>query len=116
MKLTRRQQGVMFVVFGVALYFGLRIYAISSDGYKFLDQAIRRSSEVQTRLGDIEAVRLSYIGHWRERASGPNTWVTMTLNVTGRKGAATIDASAKNISGNWSVTSSSIDGEPIDLK
>jgi Cytochrome oxidase complex assembly protein 1 len=115
MNLKTRTWVVIAACFGVAMFIGLRISAISSDGYQFLDQAIRRSPQIQARLGEVEAVQVSYLGEYRQKAVGADRWLTITLNVTGRKGSATIRASAKKIGGAWSVTSSSIGGEPVSL-
>jgi Cytochrome oxidase complex assembly protein 1 len=115
MRLRPRTWVVIAACFCVALFIGLRITALSSDGNQFLDQTIRQAPEVQARLGDVEAVRLSYFGEYRQRAVGADSWITLTLNVTGRKASATIRASAKRLNGNWSITSSSIDGAPIGL-
>jgi hypothetical protein len=110
------------VCLGVILYVGIRVSAESSDGYKFLDQTIRTAPPVQSRLGQIEAVKLSYLGAIHLRAVGPvgvvgpDRWVTMTFNVVGKKGTATVVASAERKGGVWKVTASSIDGEPMGLK
>jgi hypothetical protein len=103
------------VCLGVLLYVGVRVAAESSDGYKFLDQAIRRAPQIQSRLGQIESVQLSYIGGVRLRAVASQRWVTLTLNVVGNKGAAKVVASAERRGGVWSVTAASLDGEPIAL-
>ncbi len=66
-------------------------------------------------MGEIEGVKLSYFGAYRQKFVGSDRWVTMTFNVAGNRRAATIVASAKKIDGAWSVTSSSIDGEPVSL-
>jgi hypothetical protein len=103
------------------LYAGIRVSAESSDGYKFLDQTIRSAPQVQSRLGQIEAVKLSYFGRINLRAVGsvpgvgPDRWVTMTFNVVGNRGAATVVASAERKGGVWSVTASSIDGRRVSL-
>jgi hypothetical protein len=115
MKLRSRTWAVIAACFCVALFIGLRISALSSDGYQFLDQTIRRSSQIQSLVGDVNAVKLSYLGEYRQKAVGADRWLTMTLNVTGQKGSTTIRASAKKIGGAWSVTSSSINGEPVKL-
>jgi hypothetical protein len=105
----------------VILYVGIRISAESSDGYKFLDRTIRLAPQVQARLGQIEAVKLSYLGTVDLRAVGPlpavgpDRWVTMTFNVVGKRGTATVVASAERKGGVWSVTTSSIDGRPVGL-
>jgi hypothetical protein len=41
--------------------------------------------------------------------------MTMTLHVTGSKGAATVTAAAKKVDDVWSVTDASIDGERFSL-
>jgi hypothetical protein len=115
MKLKTRTWVVIVACFCVAMFVGLRISALTSDGYQFLDQAIRRSPQIQARLGEVEAVQVSYLGEYRQKAVGADRWLTMTLNVTGRKDSATIRASAKKIGGAWSVTSWSISGEPVSL-
>jgi Cytochrome oxidase complex assembly protein 1 len=109
------------VCLGVILYVGIRASAESSDGYKFLDQTIRSAPQVQSRLGQIQAVKLSYLGRINlravgpVRAVGPDRWVTMTFNVVGKRGTATVVASAERKGGVWSVTASSIDGQPVGL-
>jgi hypothetical protein len=115
MSLKPRTWILCIVCFGVLLYVGLRVSAESSDGYKFLDQTIRRAPQVQSRLGEVEGVKLSYFGAYRQRFVGSDRWLTMTFNVTGNRRGATIVASAKKVGGSWLVTSSSIDGEPISL-
>ena len=113
-KLKTRTWVVIVACFCVAMFIGLHISALSSDGYLFLDQAIRRSPQIQARLGEVEAVQVSYLGEYRQKTVGADRWLTMTLNVTGRKDSATIRAS-KKIRGAWSVTSSSIGREPVSL-
>ncbi len=115
MKTKPRTWVILIACLCVLLYVGLRISALSSDGYKYLDETIRRAPQVRARVGEIEEVRLSYIGTVRLKAVGSNRWVTMTFNVTGNRGAATIEASAKKLGGSWSVTTSSIDGDPVSL-
>ena len=115
MKFKPRTWVLIVVCFGIALFVGLRISALSSDGYRFLDETIRRAPQLQSRLGEIEGVKLSYFGAYRQKAVGSDRWVTMTFNVTGNRRAATVLASAKKVGGSWSVTSSSIDGEQVSL-
>jgi hypothetical protein len=62
MRLKSRTWVMIAACFGVALFVGLRISALSSDGYQFLDQTIRRAPQVESRLGEIDGVKPSYFG------------------------------------------------------
>ena len=115
MKFKLRTWILCIVIFAALLYVGGRIAAESSDGYRFLDQAVRHAPQLQSRLGQIESVRLSYLGTMRLRTVDSHRWVTLTLDVVGNRGNATVVASAERRGGVWSVTASSIDGEPIIL-
>jgi hypothetical protein len=86
-----------------------------SEGFKFLDQAIRVAPSVIEQLGDITTIRLSFVGGYRDKTVGENEWLTMKLNVSGGKASGTIAASAKKINGVWSVTDAALDGHPISL-
>ena len=72
-------------------------------------------------MGQIESVKLSYFGRVNLRAVGPlptigpDRWVTLTFDVVGKRNTATVVASAERKGGVWSVTASSIDGQPIVL-
>jgi len=101
--------------FGAFIFGGLHQFALSSDGYRFLNLAVRHSPQIQARLGDIEEVGLSYFGTLRLRAVGADRWVTMTLNVTGQRGSATVEASARKTGDTWIVTGASMDHKPIML-
>jgi hypothetical protein len=115
MKLAPRIWVPIALLAGVIFYVGIYLWGAHSDGYKFLDQTIRSAPRIHERLGDVQTVRLSFLGGYRDKTVGSKEWVTMTLHVTGQKGAATVVASAKNVSGAWSVTDASIDGEPVSL-
>lgn len=115
MRLRVRTWILLVICFGVILYVGVRVSAESSDGFKFLDQAIRRAPQVQSRLGQVEEVRLSYVGGTSLRAVGSHQWVTMTFYVVGNKSTATVVASAERRGEVWTVTASWLDGRPISL-
>lgn len=115
MKLKPRTWTVAAVCFGVLLYLGFWVSAARSDGYAFLGSAIRHAREVQSRLGQVQTINLSFLGTLNESFVGSDRWVTMTFNVTGERGKAVVKASAQRTNGVWTVTRSSIDGDPINL-
>jgi hypothetical protein len=99
------------------LYVSLWVAEENSDGYTFLVAAIRHSTELQARLGQIDSVDFSRFGKLRLRAVDSARWVTMTFHVTGAKGKVTVEASAERTrAGDWSVTNCLVDGNPIIVK
>jgi hypothetical protein len=96
------------VVFCGLLY----VWGTHSAGYMFLEQAVRKSSSIQQRVGDVQTVRLR---GYHDKTDGSKEWVTMTLRVTGSKGEVTVTAAAKRVDGAWSVSHASIDGVPVVL-
>ena len=111
---SRRWVPVVVAAFA-AFYIGLYFWGTHSEGYQFLDQAVRKSSVIQQRVGTVESVRMSFLGGYRERFVDSNKWTTMTLNVNGNKGNVTVKAGAKKINGVWSVSEASIGGERVSL-
>ena len=101
-----------FVIFYAALY----VSGLHSEGYRFLDSTIKKSSTIHQRVGDVQTVRLSLLGGYREKFVGSKKWLTMTLGVTGSHGAVTVKAAAnKTEDGVWTVSDASIDGVPVSL-
>ena len=113
--MPKRPWVVVAALAGAIFYIALYVSGAHSEGYKFLDQAIRSTPSIREQLGDVKTVALSFIGGYRFKFVGDNEWVTMKLNVSGQKRAATVAASAKKINGVWSVTDASMDGLPISL-
>lgn len=100
---------------GIAFYIGLYLWGMHSEGYQFLNQAVRKSTEIQRRVGSVQSVRISFMGGYRERFVDSDRRVTMSLNVVGDKGSVTIDAAAKKANGVWSVSKASINGQPVEM-
>jgi hypothetical protein len=115
LKLPPRLRFALVAIAGVIFYVAIYAHGSHSEGYQFLDQAIRIAPSVRERIGDVQTVELSVFGRYREKASGDSQWVTMKLNVTGKNGSGTILASAKKKNGVWEVTDASMDGGPISL-
>jgi len=111
----RRRWVPVVIAACVAFYVGLYFWGMHSEGYQFLDQAIRKSPAIQQRVGDVQNVRMSFLGGYRERFVGSNKSTTMTLVVVGSKGTVTVKAAAKKANGTWSVSAASSDGERVTL-
>jgi Cytochrome oxidase complex assembly protein 1 len=114
-KLSARHWVLVAAFSSAILYVAIHVTGAHSEGYKFLDQAIRSSTTIREQIGDVKTVELSFLGEYRFKYVGDNQWVTMKLNVRGQKGDGTVAASAKKISGAWSVTDASMDGRPLAL-
>ena len=104
----------MAVVFSV-FYVGLYFWGTHSEGYRFLDQAVRGSPLIQQRVGTVQSVKMSFLGGYREKFVDSDRRETMTLNIAGSKGSVTVKATAKRANGTWSVSEASIDGERVSL-
>ena len=104
-----------FIVFYIALYF----WGSHSEGYKFLDKAVRVSPEIQRRVGDVQSVHMSFLGGYTEKfvtsESSTSKTVKMTLDVVGSKGNVAVKVVSKETNGVWSVSDASINGEQINL-
>jgi hypothetical protein len=91
------------------------VSASHSEGYKFLEQAIRAAPNIRGRVGDVTSVELSWTREYRYKTVGDNEWVWMNFNVKGSKGSGTVAASAQRLDGVWSIAEASMDGHPIAL-
>lgn len=102
---------VAFLVF----YVGLHMWGTHSEGYAFLDLTLRKSPEIQQRVGSVQRTRLSFLSGYSEKFVGSDKSTTMTIDVIGNKDTVTVKTSAKKINGVWSVSAASIDGTRINL-
>lgn len=115
MKIPTRHRAALSIIAAVILFVAIHESGAHSEGYKFLEQAIRTAPSVREQLGDVKSVGLSLTGTYNSSFVGDDKWVTMKLKVSGQKGSGIVAASAKKINGVWSVTKASLDGRPISL-
>lgn len=103
----------------VIFYIGLYFWGTHSEGYRFLDHAVRKSQVIRQLVGDVRSVRLSVLGGYSEKFVSSETTksrtVAMTLNVIGSKKGLSVKAIAKETNGIWTVSDASIDGQRINL-
>jgi hypothetical protein len=100
-------------IFYVALYFS----GTHSEAFHFLEKAIRGSSEVHRRIGQVNTVHLSFLGGYHEIGNSSTEHASMTIDVTGTRGdSISIVASAEKRNGTWTVLDASVDGEPVHLE
>jgi len=104
---------IVVTIFYVALYFS----GAHSEGFHFLEKAIRGSSEIQRRVGQVDTVRLSFFGGYRVTGNSSTDHVSMTIDVKGTRGdPISVVASAEKRNGSWSVAKATVDGEPVRLE
>lgn len=111
----RRAWGLLVPIAFVAFYIGLHLWGLHSEGYAYLTQAIRNSTVIQQRVGNVQSTELSFFGGYREKFVGANKSTTMTINVVGQRGSITVTASADKVNGIWTVSDASIDGQRVKL-
>lgn len=115
MTVSKRRWAIAAVAACAIFYLGLYFWGAHSEGYRFLEDAIRSSPAIQQRVGDVQSVRLSFFGGYRERFVDSNIRTTMVLNVTGSRAAVAVQASATKTDGKWAVSNASIGGETVKL-
>ena len=99
----------------IAFYVIVHVYAAHSEAFEFLNQAVRKSVTIQSRVGNVQQVRLGILDRYSEKSSGSDKRVKMIVNVVGDRCTVKVGASVKKIGGEWSVTDASIDAEPVRL-
>jgi hypothetical protein len=105
----------VIVVALAAFYVGLYFWGAHSDAYGFVVPAVRGSPVIQERVGDVQDVQLKFLGGFREKFVGSNKWATMLLVVTGPRGSVTVKVAVQKLNEKWTVSSASMDGQPITL-
>ena len=110
-----RRWTALAIAAGIVVFFGLYFYGAHSEGFRFLDDVVRRSPAIKQRVGDVQAVRLSFLKGYHEKGVGSDVWTTMTLNVTGSQGSVSVKASATKERGVWTASNATIDGTPVKL-
>jgi len=102
-------------VLGLLLYSGIYIYAQQSDGFKFVQQAILKSHDIQQHVGNVQSVNLSLLGSYDAKQIGSDQVVTMSVEVVGTKSTRTIDVKATLKDDLWKIDNASLDGGSISL-
>jgi len=112
---SRRNWIPVLAVAAVLFYVGVYLWGAHSEGFRFMSEEIRQSPVIQQRVGDVQSVRLSFLGGYREKFVGDHIRTTMMLDVRGSKGSASVEASAKKVNGTWAISDASIDGDRVRL-
>ena len=107
--------GPLSVVVFIVFYFGVYFWGSQSDGFRFLDNAIRSSTEIHRRVGKVQSVRMNFWRGYQEKYIDSDKTVMMTLDVKGSNRAVRIRAVVKRINGVWSIYESTIDGDRVTL-
>jgi hypothetical protein len=86
-----------------------------SDCYVFLSEKIQSAPAVRERIGNVQKVHLNFFGGFRENFVGSDQWWSMSLDLTGQRGNATLDAKVQKVNEVWAVLNATMDGSPINL-
>ncbi|MDR3390940.1 MAG: cytochrome c oxidase assembly factor Coa1 family protein [Sulfuriferula sp.] len=101
---------------GVALYVGVYVYALHSDGFKFVQRTIEESPSIQREFGRPVRVSLSLFGAFKEKHVDSDELVSMSINVDGVTRSARITVRASRKDGIWKIESASADGAPVTIE
>lgn len=105
---------IVIFLFFVA-YLSVYIYGSHSEAFKFVESAMKQSSEIQSRVGQVEDVSFSPFGAYKERNFNDKKRVIMSVDITGSKGKIAAQVSVNTIGGIWDVKEIVIDGKSIGL-
>ena len=100
---------------GLLLYISVYLIAGRSDAFVFAENAIKHSKSLQTKIGNVERVRLPLFGSYDENFVNGDTWVTMEVEVTGAVKTVALQIKMKKINATWAIEQSLIDGNPVVL-
>lgn len=95
---------IYIIGFSAALYFSVYVLAWRSEGFRFLSERIRASSEVKERIGDVISVRPGLWGGYSENYTNDNRLLSIVVVARGSRGNAVINATAENRGGFWNLT------------
>lgn len=102
-------------LFGVILYTTVYLLASRGEAFKFVEQKIQSSNEIESDIGKIESVRLSPFGTYEDKSAGADEWATMTVDVSGVKKTIVLDVKVKKKNGVWSIEEATNNGNPVVL-
>ena len=76
-----------------------------SDGFRFIDAELRKSAFVESEVGAVQKIRLSWLGPYRSSSTDENEVVRARLVVAGTRGERQIDVVARRTGANWKLES-----------
>jgi hypothetical protein len=86
-----------------AMYAGIYISALRSEAFKFSEQWIRESHEVQKAFGTVTDVKLDFLGGFTEEAKGDYREARVSTVTTGSRGQGPVELELQRRNGIWGV-------------
>ena len=103
------------LLFGLLLYATVYFMASRGDAFKYVDQRIRSSAVIESKIGQIKRIRLDLFGSYEEKSVGSDEWATMSVEVTGTKTSMVLDVRVKKMNGNWAIEQVTSQGATLAL-
>ncbi len=100
---------------GMLLYFGIFFWGSHSESFKFVEQTVMNSRNLQSQIGAIEHVRLTPFGSFREKFVDSDKWATMTIEVIGANKTITLDVRTKKLNDVWTIEQALLNGKTVVL-
>jgi hypothetical protein len=86
-----------------------------SDAMKFVQNKVRNSPAIQSRIGVVSDVHMPLFGSYHASYSTLENHVRMDVDATGNKGSAVINVEVDGDDGVWKIKRALIEGESITL-
>lgn len=103
------------LLFGLVLYGSVYFMVSRGDAFKYVDQRIRSSAMIESKIGQIKDVRLDPLGGYEGKSVGSDEWVTMKVKVFGANTEMVLDIRVKKTNGAWAIEQVSSQGAPLVL-
>jgi hypothetical protein len=98
------------------LYICIQFYAGHSEEFRYVEQSIRHSHEIEERVGLVQEVNLPLFNSFKETHHNGDTFFSMSVQVVGSKKTASLNVDAVLKGGAWKIERASADGAQIALE
>ena len=106
---------VLSILGGMCLYVGIFLWASHSESFEFVDQTLRHSKKLRSKLGDIQDVQLSPFGSFSEKIVGSDKNAKMKLKVIGTKKSIILEIKASKSGDIWKIDEAFIGDKRVPI-
>lgn len=106
---------VFWTLAAVVIYVIFHLWLPYSEGFKFIEQAVKNSPQVQARVGEVHKVTPMALGPHRFRYSNADQVVSLEVSVSGSRQSIGLNVEASKTNGVWAIVRSTSDEQALDL-
>lgn len=110
-----KKKVILAAMLGIGLYGGIYLYALNSEAFRFVKEALENSPAMARQVGECPKVTLPLLGAFKEKYVNSSVTVTMRVMVVGNIKSLPVDVKVIRKEGVWKIGSASTGGIPVDL-